>query len=1510
MALNNYRNNPEYPDRYTRNKDWKKILPIQGRPIQAAELTEIQSILQDNIKQGFDTLFKSGTVIKGLKISAASRTYDTVTISISEGQVYIEGVIVNVNQSILTIPTDNIYNINVIINETIITDEQDDSLRDPIKGGFVLGTPGAARLVWTTSVVFSKPEDILNNSYAIGQVVNGTILQKDLNPFFEIEKIMSQFIYERSGNFCVSGLEASFIGKDKRSSSNINKYNVLKDAVSVAEQNKQSSLSNLVNYQSLVSTLTKQIQDAQIEASINPSTANNLTVSSLQNQLNAAQNEFSVYSNELAIAQRSLETATTSLNKSENLLTDQQIINIGPGISYIEGYRVNINSPTRLYIPQALPTTSVEAATFTFRGIVSQNLRTLSLTSGSLTEQSTEQYVSIELNIKSLQVNPNINPILPTQSFNVLVFYKIQNPSAISSIIDSLYTSLSNPVLINPDITYKVFDDGAIGTPEITEDANGSTLSQTTIKEILSKYIQVSNNNNNSLLFKATNFTLEASNILIDIKSKVYLKLNNSLISNISNINVGTNPQTLSEPVSNSTYQLEGRPVQKINKLVANLTATITIVRDENDAVDLLNEDSIVSISSVTQTTGNLTTSFSSANYYATQSGIGWRTNASAPVGGTSYQVTFVYTEPLIENTDFRLNPTTDTIEFIGRTPDINNIFTVDYSYSLSKGGVITLDKDGIFGYLLSSASKNPTIPAIPKNKLGIASFILTTNDILITQLDCRRQTVGDIYNLAKDIQQNTLNNQILKADIDTLNTAIAKGDNPIGVYTDSILNLDKIDLKRTTAAIVPGVQAFMSSYIRKEVEVLYTNLSAKIINSQLGLPEYAILPYTDVKFFSQPRATQEHEITNLNSSINKRGRLYTNYKYIFLNKESSEKYPGTTVLKASTKLSPCDPISRSGSVFSNINTNSDVIKSIITNVRNVLGPYASRIIESFTEKIPVTISNTSNIADFIAKAFNDYKTKPIQIELYAEGLPPLRKGFKVYINGQKWYNYVLRAGTLSSIGTGTFSDAQDGFTVKNDGTVNLAITLPEELPTGTHTIEIKNEGSGYCKTNIYVYNTLVNQLVLSPIRAWNALPITTNSAKTYNLIPDDLISEDLNLLGVDPTLNINSIDNTVNITNSIEAAFPTKHHALAQTFVPNENYFLTKASIKIRNAPTGQYNKLKVILNETNQQVPNKEVKGVAKTPNSYNLNNLSFGNPGLYTDFEFETPQFIEKNTKYALGLESYLGTADSNFSVYSAVTDDVDIINENILGDQLFIDGDLFTSIDGSSLSIKDKEDLTLELYRADFNPTAEINLGIFTMVGGINFFCYNTLDIIPLGTEIKYEYRIGTSNWITFNTNTVICLNVDAASIEVKATLLSNFKTVTPMLLLKGSSMTTYNSSSNSSVISKQVTYPEPYKKITIILDYIKPAGTSLNVYYSPNDGYSYQGAEWLLMYTVPNSTILIDPALQIYRSTYFLEHDLLTYVNQDQRVKFRYKLDLTSTSTGISPLVKNIQTYVE
>jgi len=1324
---------------------------------------------------------------------------------------------------------------------------------------------------------------------------------------------MSNFIFERSGNFCVNGLITSSLGLQKRSSANITKFEQLQTDVTAATNEQQAALSNAITFQQLVNTLTQQVQEAQIQASISPTPANNAALSNLQNQLSDAQNNFNNFSNELVAAQINLDNTANTLRNAETLLTDQQILSVSPGVAYVEGYRVAINSPSRLFIPQSLPTASVEAATFTFRGVVSQSLRQFSMSTGTSTIQTIDQYTSLEIKLTDIQVNPNASTILSTNSFDVDILYKINTATLLSDIIANFVSDINSLTTTNPDITYTLRDSEAVGNPEILLDINGTAITQLVIKELLGNYINVTAPTTSSLLFSATNFTLDATNIIIDVASKLYNIADDTLVNSISNLLVNINNQPLSQPISNSTYQLGFRPVIKVNRLIANLQTTQTVVRSQNDLNDQLSDDSVVQILDVrqTQTGTNNVTVFSPANYsLVNQSQIFWRPGTAQPATGTSYQVTFIYTEPLVQNTDYVLNTSTDTIEFIGQTPAPNTAFTVDYTYSLAKAGVVTLDKDGRANYLLSAAARNPVIPAVPESRLGVASFTLYSNRIEINQLDCRRQTVEDLYNLSERIRLNTKNNQQLKLDIKTLNQAVALGDDPLGVYTDAITDVSKIDTDLTDASIVPGVQGYMTDYNYEEDDLvkLTTGTTATIVKNEMGIDSYAVIPYTEVLFLNQPRSTKTVEITSFPTTVNKRARLYCESTYIFRNLGSSN-------------VSPCDPITRAGNFFTAQVDNREFIQDIVTNVRTIIGPYGQQVMDGLQTGLPITVANTQNQDDFIVKAFNDIKTADLTLDLHAEGLPAGIPGFKLFLNGEAYADYVLTAGTGASYSINPNSTLLgfdqvlgiDGFTVKTDGTVDLRINLPDNLPTGTHTIEIKQQDRGYCKTNIHVFNNLMTHMTLTPLRAWNAVPITTSSSTFQPTFPSDVFSEDLSRLGIDPSLGVEIIDNTVPIDSTIEAAYPDKHFTVNQTFVPSDDYFLTSVSLKIASQPTGSEDDMYVALTDSNTDIPLKQIRSIATAP-SYTTTALALNDPGTYTNFTFSTPQQLIKNKKYSLGLESYLPQNQSdNFFVYSAVADESDISSNSIIGEQLFLDGDLFTSPDGSSLSIVDKEDLTMELYRAEFQSDALINLGLYTGIQPTNYFCLNTRDIIPVGTDIVYEYRAGGSSdpYIAFKPNSVVCLDAPLAGIEVQARLLSNFSNLSPMLLLNKASMSLYNNLGFSSVISKPVIYPSIYFKVTITIDYIQPAGTDIKVYYSPTRGFAWESPEWIELTEQPSSTILLDQDLQIYRTTYFIDEGTNPfYILAEERRRFRYRIDLTGDVNNISPLVKNVQTYVE
>lgn len=1510
MSLNSYKNLEEYPDRYFRNKNWKKVLPVASRPLQVAELIEMQSIIQDNVKQGFDTLFKNGSAISGLRISILKKELGINIVSVSEGQIYLEGQILDVPLQQLNIPTTGVFNIYVEVTEEIVTYEQDPTLRDPIKGIYVLGTPGASRLVWNTSIGFSQENVFKNNTYIIGQINEGIIKQADINLFYKIDQIISKFIYEKNGNFCVEGFDVSSIGLDKRSASNINTYELLESRVSSAENERQQALSNATAYQQIVSNLNNKIQETQLQNVINPNISNTNLLNSLQNQLREAQDQFNGFSNELINAQNNLEKARKDFRNSESIITDQQIVSISSGIAYIEGHRVVLNSPTSVYIPISLPTTLVESATFTYRGITNQLIRTLNFETGNTIIQNSNQYTTFEIEIKNIYKNNNILPAILEEKFDIKIVYKLTNTSlSLTNLINIIIFDINNYNSTNSNLTYTLFNEEK---EEIITNINNVILSQEEKKQIINAYVNLKNGAiDNALIIEAKNNLYKAEEVLVNTFSKLYDNEDN-LISNFSNILIDVDSSTFAPSINTGQYQLGFRPVVKINRLVGRLEATQVLIRSEQGFTDRLADDTIVEILEITQTIAGTTTTFTPSSYsLENQSSVLWRPNTPQPNTGTSYVIKYIYTEPLIENSDFRLNKQTDNIEFIGRTPRINDIFTVDYVYSLSKAGVITLNKDGVLGFLLSNAAKEPVVPNVPNTLLSLASFVINTQEIKITKLECRRLTVEDLYNLSEKVKQNTINNEILKTDLDTLNTAVIQGFNPIGVFSDTFINLNKLDIVNTSASILPGLKSFINNYRYTEIPVTYdsNNTSAFITINEFNLKDYACLPYTEIPFYEQKRATKTRNVVKLDTSLNGRARMFISTPLLFNNK-----YKTTLDLQQSfLNISPCDPISRQGfllNITNSLNLNNPELKSIYEYIKNSLGEYGSKVINSFEKARPLLLSNTNVDYDYMELTYNNVVLDNISLEIIVEGLLPNTPGYKLYLNGNEYFNYDFRGGTSSSLVTNNNTIiGMNGITTDSKGKLELKINLPSDLPTGTHYLEVYKEGKGYA-TNIFrAFNNILNQTILSPLYSWSAYPISTNATLDIPLIEEDLLSEDLFSLGIDTSLDISTIDNTVTYSNDPKSNYTNKHNSINQTFVVSNNYFLTSIELKINNIGTGINNKLGVYLSNTINDVPSKDTIAQAYA-NTYVITQINKEEEGQYTKFEFNTPKILNKGNKYNIGLESNV-TNEEAFSIYSAIADELDLNTESIIGNQLFIEGDLFTSKDGSSLYLESKEDLTMKLNRAEFITSAVIDLGLYTTINLINYFCLNTRNIIPVGTNISYEYTITNSNiWKPFNANIVTCLETNASSIEIRATLSTNFTNVSPLMLLNGSTVSLYSANNTSQIISKQIIYPEPYIKAFVQLDYIKPSNTNIKIFISDTNKESWEGNEWKELTIVPNSTIIKDTLINLYSSTYSIIFDNINYAFEFPRTKFRYKIELYGDNIGNSPLIKNVRTYVE
>ena len=69
MPIETNLNISPYFDDYDQDKDYYKILFRPGVSVQARELTQLQTILQNQIERFGDHVFKSGTIISGVNFN-------------------------------------------------------------------------------------------------------------------------------------------------------------------------------------------------------------------------------------------------------------------------------------------------------------------------------------------------------------------------------------------------------------------------------------------------------------------------------------------------------------------------------------------------------------------------------------------------------------------------------------------------------------------------------------------------------------------------------------------------------------------------------------------------------------------------------------------------------------------------------------------------------------------------------------------------------------------------------------------------------------------------------------------------------------------------------------------------------------------------------------------------------------------------------------------------------------------------------------------------------------------------------------------------------------------------------------------------------------------------------------------------------------------------------------------------------------------------------------------------
>lgn len=197
-----------YYDRFDPAKGYDRHLFRAGKGLQSAELNEIQQAAQHRIRSIGDAIFSDGDIVEGCDCvvdQAAGR------VTLAPGRLYLRGMVRQIDGAELTAPMDTTVRVGVWLSESVITELEDPSLRDPATGTRNYQEPGAARLKVTLKWGLETDEQA-GDFYPVHTLINGVLVQQAPPPQLDaVTAGLARYDRESNGSYIVDGLRTTFI---------------------------------------------------------------------------------------------------------------------------------------------------------------------------------------------------------------------------------------------------------------------------------------------------------------------------------------------------------------------------------------------------------------------------------------------------------------------------------------------------------------------------------------------------------------------------------------------------------------------------------------------------------------------------------------------------------------------------------------------------------------------------------------------------------------------------------------------------------------------------------------------------------------------------------------------------------------------------------------------------------------------------------------------------------------------------------------------------------------------------------------------------------------------------------------------------------------------------------------------------------------------------------------------------------------------------------------------------
>lgn len=187
-----------YLDRFDPNKNRTRVLFKPDKPLQQAELNEMQAMQDYALSNVAESVFSDGDIQTGMEYIIQG-----TTLTVKKGKVFLGGKMRNFNEQSIEITGKGTEYIGVKLVQKVITAEDDPTLLDQTSGVPSHFSEGADRLEET--VVLGVNDDEASNIY---RFENGQLyINPDTPEMDKINKVLAERTYDESGSYRVRGFD-------------------------------------------------------------------------------------------------------------------------------------------------------------------------------------------------------------------------------------------------------------------------------------------------------------------------------------------------------------------------------------------------------------------------------------------------------------------------------------------------------------------------------------------------------------------------------------------------------------------------------------------------------------------------------------------------------------------------------------------------------------------------------------------------------------------------------------------------------------------------------------------------------------------------------------------------------------------------------------------------------------------------------------------------------------------------------------------------------------------------------------------------------------------------------------------------------------------------------------------------------------------------------------------------------------------------------------------------------